>query len=212
MKRTVAILLALCLLFIGLLGGCEQKKEVSVGTDGAISEKDASAEAPEPTVAPTPTSTPAPTEEPTPTPTEAPGWFYHYDRVLVDEEHVLFTLQTMEYNFESKTLTVIADYTNTGENNQIVVFINVDIQSVTYLLYADTADENDHMIYVQPGEKRTVTFSTELTDENLAEADLQHAATALFDLTRFEAEDPSEPNTFGIHLFDNVEVELPPNA
>jgi len=210
MKRTVTILLACTFVFASLAGGCAQKKEVSVGAGGAISADSASAEASAPT--PEPTATPTPTEEPTPTPTEAPGWFYHYDRVLLDEENVQFTLQTMEYDFDSKTLTVIADYTNTGEYNQIVVFINILVKDVTYLLYADTSSEDNKMIYVPSGEKRTITFSTDLTDENLEQTDLQHASVVSFDLPKFEATDSSKPDTYGVGSFDPVEVELPPKA
>lgn len=210
MKRTVAILLALVLTFAGLTGGCAQKKTVSVGTGGTISAKDESTDASAP--APEPTATPDPTEAPTPTPTEAPGWFYHYDRILVDEENVQFTLQTLEYDFDGKTLTAIMDYTNTGEYNQIVVFINILVQDVSYLLYADTSSESDKVIYMQPGEKRTITFSTGLTDENLAQTDFQHLSAVSFDLAKFEATDKSKPDTYGVDTLDPVEVELPPAA
>lgn len=209
MKKIAAILLTLAFA-LTLLGGCAEQKDVSVGAGGAISENGADAEASEPT--PEPTAAPTPTEAPTPTPTEAPGWSYRFDRVLLDEENVRFTLQTMEYDFETKTLTVVADYADTGPYSQLVIFVNVIFGETSYTLYADTSAEEDNLLILSGGEECTVSFSVELTDEDLAETDVQHATSVLFDLSRLEADDPSDPNTFGIHCFDNVEVELPPAA
>ena len=210
MKKAIAILLALAFVFAGTLSGCSQTKEVSIGAGGSISSADESGEPSTPT--PEPTAAPTPTEAPTPTPTEAPGWFYHYNRVLVDQENVRFTLQTMEYNFDAKTLTVIADYENTGKYNQIVVFVNVLVKDASLTLYAETGDEDNRMISILFGEKRTITFAIDLSDENLAQTDLQHVSAVSIDLAKFEATDTSKPDSYTVGTFDAVEVELPPTA
>ncbi|MEA5048984.1 MAG: hypothetical protein VB034_10325 [Eubacteriales bacterium] len=210
MKKLFAALLALAFMFAGVLSGCTQKKEISIGAGGTISSAGESGEASTPT--PEPTAAPTPTEAPTPTPTEAPGWFYHYNRVLIDQENVRFTLQTMEYNFDAKTLTVIADYENTGKYNQIVVFVNVLVKDASLTLYAETGDENNRMISVLSGEKRTVTFAIDLSDEDLTQTDLQHLSTVSIDLAKFEATDKSKPDSYTVGTFDAVEVELPPTA
>lgn len=212
MKKYISLSLAAALLLACALGGCAQSKSVSVGVDGIVASKDVADETPvpSPTLTDSPSPTPTPTPEPTPTPVEVPGWFYHYDLELINQDNVLFTLQSLEYDYDAKTLRVVVDYTNTGIYGQLIVCIYAIINNTSYTLNVDPATTSDTFIYLKAGELRPITFSYEFTDEDLASFDLQHAKTIGIEMFKLEASDPSEPNNFTIKSFDSVNVELPP--
>ena len=214
MKRVALFLLAAALLLACILGGCAQNKSVSVGASGIVSSEDSATTtpAPSPTPTATPEPTPVPTPEPTPTPVDEPGWFYHYDRNLFNQDNVLFTLQTMEYDYDAKTLSVVADYTNTGKYGQLIVFIYANIDDMSFTLNVDPTTTSDTFIYLKAGELHTITFTYEFTDEDLASIDLEHATTIGIEMFKLEASDSSKPDDFTITSFDAVSVELPPAA
>ena len=214
MRKYGMLLLTVAMLITVALGGCAQNKSVSVGEDGIVSSKNSAEETPAPT--PTPTATPEPTPEPTPVPTptpvDVPGWFYHYDRELFNQDNVLFSLQTMEYDYDARTLSVVADYTNTGNYGQLIVLIYATIDDISYTLNLDPTTTSDKFIYLKAGEMHTITFTYEFTDEDLASIDIEHATTIGVEMFKLEASDSSQPDNFTITSFDVVSVELPPAA
>ena len=212
MRKIVLFSLAAMLLLACVLGGCAQSKSVSVGADGIVSAKDSAADTPLPSPTPTnsPTPTPKPTPEPTPTPIDVPGWFYHYDRDLINQDNVLFTLQTMEYDYDAKTLSVVADYTNTGTYDQLIVFMDVTFGTRSFTLFMEPTAEGDSFVILKAGEQKTITFSYVLLDADLANFDLEHIENVDIEMAKLEASDPSQPDNFTIDSFDVVNVELPP--
>ena len=214
MRKYGLLLLAVALLITCALGGCAQNKSVSVGADGIVSAKNSAEDTPAPS--PTPTATPEPTPEPTPVPTptpvDVPGWFYHYDRELYNQDNVLFSLQTMEYDYDAKSLSVVADYTNTGKYDQLIVFIYANIDDMSYSLNVDPTTTSDTFVYLQAGEMHTITFTYEFSDEDLASIDLEHAESIGIEMFKLEASDSSQPDNFTLTSFDAVNVEVPPAA
>ena len=210
MKRVILFLLAAVLLLTCVLSGCAQRKNVVVGADGIVSSKDSATKTPASSSAQT--DSPARTPEPTPTPTEEPGWFYTYNRDLVNQSNVLFTLQTMEYDYATKTLRVVADYTNTGPYEQLITEVYALVVNKYYSLGVDPTATDDAFIYLKGGEERTISFSYTFTDEQLEHINILHLKSIDIDVYKMEANDPSKPDDFPLEAFSWVTIEMPPAA
>ena len=210
MKRVILFLLAAVLLLTCVLSGCTQRKNVVVGADGIVSSNDSKAQA----LAPSSTISdyPAQTPEPTPTPTEEPGWFYTYNRDLVNKDNLLFTLQTMEYDYASKTLRVVADYTNTGPYEQLITEVYALVVNQYYSLRVDPTATDDAYVYLKGGEKRTLSFSYTFTSEELEHINILHLKSIDINVYKMEANDPSKPDDFPLEAFSWVTIEMPPAA
>ena len=210
MKRVIPFLFTAVLLLSCVLGGCAQQKSVTISADGIVTSNDSEAQA----LAPSSTisESPAQTPEPTPAPTEAPGWVYSYNRDLVNKDNVLFTLKTIEYDYDAKTLSVVGDYTNTGTYNQLITCIYATINSTDYTLDVKPETSGDTAIFLTGGEKRTVTFSYTFTDEELAGINLQKLKSIELLVFKLEASNSSQPDDFILESFDWVNIALPPAA
>ena len=212
MNRAILFLLAAVLLLTCALSGCAQRKNVVVGADGIVSSEDSAAQTPATSAAPDDSSAETPEPTPAPTPTDASGWSYRYDRELVNQSNVIFTLQTIEYDSATHTLRVVADYANTGTYEQLIANIYALVVNEYYSLAVEPAATENAPIYLQGGETRTLSFSYTFTSDELAHLNMEQVKSVDIQVYKMEATDRAHPDNFDLESFTWVTVELPPAA
>ena len=125
---------------------------------------------------------------------------------------MLFTLQTIEYDYAAKTLRVVADYTNTGPYEQHIVEIYALVVNKYYSLTVDPTKTDGARIYLKGEEKRTISFSYTFTNEQLEKINMLHLKSIDIQVNKREASDLSNPEDFALASFLWVTIELPPVA
>ena len=210
MRRVLLYALTSAVFLACVLSGCVQRKNVFIDDNGIVSSRDSTLKTP--ALSSAQLDSPTQTTEPTSTPTEEPGWFYCYNRDLVNKNNVLFTLQTIEYDYAAKTLRVVADYTNTGPYEQHIVEIYALVVNKYYSLTVDPTKTDGARIYLKGGEKRTISFSYTFTNEQLEKINMLHLKSIDIQVNKREASDLSNPEDFALASFLWVTIELPPVA